>query len=477
MICRKFLVHGLFSWFVVSLAVAIFTFPAIVYAQAAAGQQNVNVTVQQPPTTNFAYPAYTRSVGGVAIDSEGILENVQTDALGQLSKLRVEALHKTPADLNVLTNLRKISLRRLETAIQQGVKTGKPLPDEIRLLAGLQQIQYVFVYPEQKDIVVAGPGEGWKVDGRGNIVGITTGRPVMLLDDLLVALRSAQAAAQGGIRCSIDPTAEGLTRLRSLVSTLKTINNPQTATTAIEETLGMQQIMVAGVPASSHFAQVMVAADYRMKRLAMNFDPPPAGLKLPSFLQMLPASGRGMSNLLPRWWLEPSYEPLLRNGDGLAWELRGASVKAMTEEDFLTSTGSREHTGKANPMAQKWADNMTNQYDALAVAEPIFGELRNCMELAIVGALIVKERLPEKAGYSLPVLLSSNDLRPVEFNAPKQVPSRASVLEKSRNWIISASGGVAINSWAIADKTRQSDAVAPVRAKAAATNDTKWWWN
>lgn len=111
MICRKFLVHGLFSWFVVSLAVAIFTFPAIVYAQAAAGQQNVNVTVQQPPTTNFAYPAYTRSVGGVAIDSEGILENVQTDALGQLSKLRVEALHKTPADLNVLTNLRKNLLK------------------------------------------------------------------------------------------------------------------------------------------------------------------------------------------------------------------------------------------------------------------------------------------------------------------------------------------------------------------------------
>ena len=36
---------------------------------------------------------------------------------------------------------------------------------------------------------------------------------------------------------------------------------------------------------------------------------------------------------------------------------------------------------------------MTNQFAALAVAEPIFGELRNCMELAIVGALVVKERL------------------------------------------------------------------------------------
>ena len=47
--------------------------------------------------------------------------------------------------------------------------------------------------------MLVGPGEGWKVDGTGNVVGVTTGLPVMLLDDLLVALRSAKAAAQGGI--------------------------------------------------------------------------------------------------------------------------------------------------------------------------------------------------------------------------------------------------------------------------------------
>ena len=36
-------------------------------------------------------------------------------------------------------------------------------------------------------------------------------------------------------------------------------------------------------------------------------------------------------------------------------------------------------------MAQKWADNMTAHYDELAVAEPVFGDLRNCMQLALVG--------------------------------------------------------------------------------------------
>ena len=114
--------------------------------------------------------------------------------------------------------MRKISLRRLEAAIDDCAKNNKPLPDAIKYLAGLQHIRYVFVYPEQKDIVLVGPGEGWKVDARGNVVGVTTGRPVMLLDDLLVALRTAKAAAQGGITCSIDPTTEGLARMKQTMS-------------------------------------------------------------------------------------------------------------------------------------------------------------------------------------------------------------------------------------------------------------------
>ena len=110
---------------------------------------------------------------------------------------------------------------------------------------------------------------------------------------------------------------------------------------------------------------------------------------------------------------------------------------------------------------------MTEKYPELAVADPIFGQLQNCMELAVVGALVVKERLAEKAGYSMPTLLESPAVKPEVFNAPKQVESKASVLKKGRNWVISASGGVAINSWAMADKAQRSDAVDAVRAKAA----------
>ena len=78
-----------------------------------------------------------------------------------------------------------------------------------------------------------------------------------------------------------------------------------------------------------------------------------------------------MSNMMQRWWLEPKYESVLRTPDGLAWELRGASVKCMTEEEFLAATAIGSASGKANPLAQKWANNMTEHYAELAVAEPV----------------------------------------------------------------------------------------------------------
>jgi hypothetical protein len=462
----------LFCRFLVILSVTVLIFPGTSRGQGASGSSTT--VVNNNTTGSSGVTAQSKAVGGVAIDSQGILENVQTDALGQLAKLRAEALQKIPAGINVFNDSRKVSLRRLEAAIEESTKSGKPLPDEIRYLAGLQQINYIFVYPEQKDIILVGPGEGWKVDARGNMVGITTGRPVMLLDDLLVALRTAQSAAQGGISCSIDPTPDGLAHYKQLVSVKSSMPAQQLAA-KFAEAMGMQRITVEGVPPTSHFAQVLVAADYRMKCLGMNLQAPPKGVKLPSYLQMVPSSSSFIST--PRWWMEPKFDPLLRDKDGLAWQLSGASVQTLTEDEFVNAAGERHVADKTNPLAKKWAENMSNQFPALALAEPVFGELRNCMELAVVGALIVKERLPDKAGYSLPVLMTSQDLKPDELNAPKQVPSIPSMVQRSRGAIISISGGVAINSWGIADNTRQTDSVASIRAKAAPSNDSIWWWN
>ncbi|MBU4398371.1 MAG: DUF1598 domain-containing protein [Planctomycetes bacterium] len=418
---------------------------------------------------------YGRAVGGISIDVDGLLSGARPDALGTLGRLRSQAMQKIPDAMNATADMRKISLRQLEAALEDCVNNNKPITDEIKYLAGLQRIRYVFVYPEQKDVVLVGVGEGWKVDAKGNVVGIESGRPAMLFDDLLVALRTARGAAQGGITCSIDPTPEGLQRMSRITSgPVQNGNQAEAFAAARAKALGMQQISIHGVPATSHFARVLVAADYRMKRLAMNFEPSPVR-GLPSYLQMVSPRARGVQT--PRFWLEPSFEALLHDADGLAFELCGSSVKAMTEEDYLTTTGNIQHSGKASRTAQRWADIMTKKYPESAVADPIFGELHNCMDMAVIGALIVRENLLEKAGLSLPTMMDSAELKTDEFNAPKQVESQGSVLRVKGRWVTTASGGVAINSWGIVEKLlRGSDKVATVRTESVPAENV-WWWN
>jgi hypothetical protein len=424
-------------------------------------------------TTTAAVPFFaTQAVGGVSIDANGVLSKAKPSDLSTLSRAWAQQMQQIPDALNQSVQMRKVSLRQIAAVLEDCAKNNKPIPDAAMFLAGLQRIHYVFVFPEQKDIVLVGPGEGWRVDGAGNVVGATTGLPVMLLDDLLVALRSAKAAAQGGILCSIDPTREGILRLKRVgAPRADSAEEAQAVGNAYATALGMQQITIHGVPDTSHFANVLVAADYRMKRIAMAFDPSPVR-GLPSYMQMI--NGRGV--MTPRWWLEPKCD-VFRDPDGLAWDLTNSSVKAMTEEDHLMANGELRHSGKASPMAQKWADLMTAKYPELAVADPIFGQLHNCMDLAIVAAMIVKERLAERAGDSFHTLMDGSAVAAGVFHAPKQTESISSTVKKGRNWVVSTSGGVMINSWLIADKAKRSDRIAAVRAKSAAADSSAWWWN
>ena len=409
-----------------------------------------------------------RAVGGVAVDADGVVSAPTVEDEDQLAQVRESALAEAPADLNLPAKLRGISLKQLEATVAKCRAEGRPLPEEVQFLAGLQRVEYVLVDPEQHDIVLAGPAEGWRMDVLGNVVGATTGRPVVLLDDLNVALRTSESSRLEAISCSIDPTPEGLQRLQNVLSGQRTMGDPQTTLSRIEEALGPQQVSVTGVPSSSHFARVMVAADFRMKRLAMNFQPAPVD-SMPSFLHLV---GSRAGNMTPRWWLAPKYEPLVRDAQGLTWQLRGQGVQCLTEEDHFDSTGERQQSVKASPAAQQWADTLTQRYSELADHDSAFGQLRNVMDLAVVAALIDKEQLLSRAGLELPQLL--HEVSVAVYPSPKQVASQASFLKRRGNYTISASGGVQIWPWQIADQVEESAAVNAVRSKLSA--DSGQWW-
>jgi len=469
----SFIVRHHARWLISGWALVLFgVLAAPVSAQNnnANNNNNNNNNNPQDPNNVVAVPfIQTRQVGGMLIEAGGVLQNVEVDQLNQLRQERARALEPASADLNEPTPLRKVSLKKLEAAIAAHLKNGRgPLPDEVRYLGGLQRIRYVFVYPEQGDIVLAGPGEGWKVNHEGAVVGSKSGLPVLQLEDLLVALRTASPTNNEVISCSIEPTEEGRRRLEALqISQMgkETLN-------LMEQQMGPQNIIVTGVPGTSRFAQVLVSADYRMKRIAMKFDPSPVK-GLPSYLDMASPTSASQT---PRWWMSTNYDPLLKDAEGLAWELRGQGVKAMTEEDVFVD-GVRQKSGKANPQAQKWADLMTQHFSELAARDTVFGELRNCMDLAIVSALISRENLSEKAGYSMSLLLNNGELAVSEYEAPKTVHSMASAVKKRRNWIISVSGGVELDSFGVAGRQAVDAALAPVRADAIGGQNQGWWWN
>ena len=289
----------------------------------------------------------------------------------------------------------------------------------------------------------------------------------------MVALRAAAAPVRTPMACSIDATKEGVQRLQA--ASRNPSPDPRVAAAAMETNLGPQKVTIHGVPETSHFAQVMVAADYHMKRVSLALEPSPvAGLT--SFLDMARVTGRGLQHSLPRWWLEPVYESPIRDTQGLAWELRAAKVKTMTETDFFDANGIARPTGKADPIAQRWADTMTARYEALSKAEPVFGQLRTCMDLAIVGALLVKENLPAKAGNALPHLTGKGSLQAATLRAPKEVPCQAMAVAKGQTWMVAA-GGVQINPWAVIEKTQTNDDAVAAIHKSSAAKRTNWWWD
>ncbi len=418
----------------------------------------------------------TQNVGGISVDASGVVaQPLMTDGR-MFQELRQRALKPIPDDLSKFTPERRISLRQLSAAITEHRSDRvTPLRDEIRYLAGLQRVKYVLVYPEQGDIVLVGPAEGWKADRLGNIVGLTTGRPVLQLDNLIVALRTARSTNGVGISCSIDPTPEGIQTVRKVFRRLKKIGQPDVTMRRIEDAMGPQTITVTGVPANSCFARVMVAADVRMKRLAMNFeDAPIAGM--PSFLEIMSTSRAGAKNTLPRWWLAADYEPLLTDDDRLSWEIRGQGVKCMTETDFVADDGTIQRgVDRGSKAARRWADTMTAKYEELADKDSVFAQLRNIMDLAVVGALIEKEGLLQRANLDLSQMLSTE---PEEtFNTPRQVASQVSFVKRGHNWIISASGGVQIFPWEIADRSETSDALRPVWEKTDVERLADRWWS
>ena len=418
-----------------------------------------------------------RVVGGVSIDADGVVQRASlTERDGLLAELR-QSVHGAKGDIAKANDLRMISLRKLQAAIIEQQSSGQPLSEDIQFLAGLQRIEYVFVYPEEKDIVIAGPAEGWKVRAEdGAVVGSVSGRPVIRLEDLMVAFRTVDAARNEPISVSIDPTEEGSQRLNQVLRSLAGANAPTELIDAkVREAFGPQHVKFTTVSTGSRMAQTLVAADYRMKLLAMNHEEAPVA-GLPSYMEMI-RTVRLSRDTQPRWWIACEYDAIRHTDDSLAWKLDGRGVKAMTEEELVTQDGARSSAkGSQNKFAQKWADLFTEKFDELCKHNSSFGELRNVMDMNVVATLIAAQQLDKSAGLDLGVLRGTKgDIEATARVTPKTIPAHCSLIKGVGGMIVAASGGVEINPWQIVVQKQKSDATLASK-RVPIVGASNWWW-
>lgn len=457
--------------FVVALAVTVTPWSSTVQAQQNQNQNDQNIS----------------GVSGIEVDAQGVVrKKTVVDTVGMTARERIAAQRAAIGrDALAPSKLRKVSLTRLEKAIRQ--KSGV-LSEEMRFLAGLQRVRYVFFYPQTKDIVIAGPAEGWIDDGSGRIIGIQSGRPVVQLQDLVVALRAFPPGDKGVqvIGCSIDPTPEGLEALQQFLrSNPTTFQRGQEQAVAprlvagLRSSLGMQNVTVNGVSSKTHFAQVLVEADYRMKLIGIGLEQPP--VRMTSFVDRVNPS-QVSRNALFRWFFVPDYQCVRTSEDGLAMELVGDGVKLVGEDEMVAEGGKRVVSGRSNMASQAFVTSFTQKYPFLAERSPVYAELRNLIDLSVAAAFIQKQDYYGKAEWKMELFGNEQSMPTEVYNAPKQVESTVATVWKGSKLMTPIAGGVRIEAlMAIKPENVLADEKGSV---AKLHQDTglklapgQWWWD
>ena len=430
---------------------------------------------------------------GVYVDAEGVLNRIPKarQSFASTETFEDDLLARGP--VYKPSTLRKVSLTRLERAVQLRAGQGKAPTETMLYLAGLTSVRYVMIDPDSGEVIIAGPAGGWMRNAKGNVVSKVDQKPVMLLDDFVVCLRNAWKKS-GKFGCAIVPRKENLAKTKEYVSTAK--GSGKRWEKGLREALGQQDIDVFGIPDSSHAARVLVEADYHMKLLGMGIEP--SIPSVPSYLKRvkLDANGNPPPMDVVRWWFALNYERLLSNESQTLFEFGGPGVKVLAETEFINKDGDRIHTGKAVGPTRTFARDFTNHFTDLADAYPIYNELKNVFDLAIVANMVREYELAKKANWEMNFFVSNSDLPSQSFQTSSFKPATSveSVMnrhvikdrrdgETTIHTLVGVSGGVSFDagSFVGSENLQVEKDVEFTSQLVNATEDLPepefWWWD
>lgn len=413
--------------------------------------------------------------GGISISPSGVISAAQAQKVNlslEQKRLKAVAAAQLSQDMTKPSKLRKVSLVRLEVACQKAIDAGKDLGPDLRYLAGITQLQYVFVMPETGDLIIAGPAEGFAPMTDGRVVGIETGRPVLTLDDLLVMFRLRSTKVKLGCSFDTDPG-----RLAQATAWNKANRSPTSTDIArrrfyqMAEVLGNWNVRVFGLPASSHAAVSTVEADFDMKSIALGLKTP----RIRGFLSHLQMAVPG-ENTMRRWWFAPHYNVIERSEAGDAFHIDGPRLQLMSQDELVDADGNRSAAAFTQVSTERYTKQFNKHMAALCQQVPAFASTQNLFDLAIAEALIRQNQLGELVGWEPSLFLDSEKLPIQEYAVPTEVPSLTNVKTVNRGLLMGlVGGGVAI----VPDRVISRMNVLPAERtpEFRPAVDAAWWWD
>jgi hypothetical protein len=323
--------------------------------------------------------------------------------------------------------IRAVSLTQLQSALRKCMPSNS-CAAELTQFGGITRVLGVFGDKPTSDLVVFGESDPHL--------------PPLRTEDFVVALRSAwlrYAVLNGNVYeyenpgCSIDPNPAVIRQL-SFAGTRNVANAADKEKSIAEWNRvceSPQGVRVLGIPFDTHFAQVMVKADYDMKRLVDGSDL----LDIPGLVsvtdldvssaqaqidQRQPVSLSGAH--FNRFWFYPGENVYAEDGDVIL--IRECPVKLLTEQNY-NARGDKQ-AGNVDRLADDFARSLTILFDKVAQTRPVYAELAGLFRFEAL-AKIMKSRLaqngPDLSYFldSYPVALTTVDRSLPGRHAVKQI--------------------------------------------------------
>lgn len=341
----------------------------------------------------------------------------------ELGKNETISTKQKQKNIEITENISKdraISLKVLQEKTKECMPKGS-CADNINKLEGINKISGYVIDEKNKDLIIIG-----EIDNTS---------PSLYLEDFVIALRNAwmiYAPLKGNTYyysspgVSIDPDPKVLYKLQQTSD--EQISDSEDIQKKLEKWQNLcsqpQQVRVMGVPEKSRFANVMIDADYYMKRLVDGS----VTLEIKgfrSYTDMASSIARKDMELgkpvsiplgsLNRFWFFPGENKFLED-KGIVY-IEKSDVKLLTEEEFLTENKEIAGSNKQNPIAGEFADSFSTKYSEIARIRPVYSELEDLFRFMGLVNVIKYRGAVSEAGINLDYFLYDYPVKKIESNS------------------------------------------------------------